>query len=67
MMYLLCVLLPPLAVFLTGRMGAFVVSLILTLFGWLPGVIHAFFVVSDAKADKRAKETVEAIERAQRR
>ena len=46
---------------------AFVVSLVLTLFGWLPGVIHAFFVVSDAKADKRAQATVEAIERAQRR
>ena len=66
MMYLLCVLLPPLAVFLTGRMGAFVVSLILTLFGWLPGIIHAFFVVSDAKADKRAQETIEAVRRAQR-
>ncbi len=63
MMYLLCVLLPPLAVFLTGRMGAFIISLILTLFGWLPGVIHAFFVVSDAKADQRARETIETIRR----
>ena len=65
MMYLLCVLLPPLAVLLTGRMGAFLVSLLLTLLGWLPGVIHAFFVVSDAKADARAKATIEAIRREQ--
>ena len=64
MMYLLCVLLPPLAVLLTGRIGAFIVSLLLTLLGWLPGVIHAFFVVSDAKADRRARETVEAVRRA---
>ena len=42
MHYLLCILLPPLAVLLTGRTGAFLVSLLLTLLGWLPGVIHAF-------------------------
>jgi uncharacterized membrane protein YqaE (UPF0057 family) len=53
MLFFLCVLLPPLAVFLTGRMGSFVLSLVLTLFGWLPGVIHAFFVVSDYKQEKR--------------
>ena len=65
MMYLLCVLLPPLAVFLTGRMGAFLVSLLLmvTLVGWPISVIHAFFVVSDAKADQRAQETIEKIRR----
>ena len=53
MHYLLCILFPPLAVLLTGRIGAFLVSLLLTLLGWLPGVIHAFFVVNDARAEKR--------------
>ena len=53
MLYLLCFLLPPLAVLLTGRLGAFMISLPLTLFGWLPGVIHAFFVVNDWKQEKR--------------
>ena len=53
MLYLLCLLLPPLAVLFTGRAGAFLVSLLLTLFGWLPGVIHAFFVVNDWKNEKR--------------
>lgn len=55
MRYLLCILLPPLAVLLTGRLGAFVVSLFLTLLGWLPGVIHAFFVVNDWKQEKRIR------------
>ena len=55
MHYLLCILFPPLAVLLTGRLGAFLVSLLLTLFGWLPGVIHAFFVVNDWKDEKRIR------------
>jgi len=39
-------LLPPLAVFLTVGLGLhFWISLVLTLFGWLPGVIHAFYVI----------------------
>ena len=55
MHYLLCILFPPLAVLLTGRIGAFVVSLLLTLLGWFPGVIHAFFVVNDARAERRMR------------
>ncbi len=50
-----CVVLPPVAVFMTGRMGNFLLSLLLTLLGWLPGVIHAFIVVSDYHAEKRAE------------
>jgi uncharacterized membrane protein YqaE (UPF0057 family) len=56
MLFFLCVLLPPLAVLLTGRMGSFLLSLLLTVLGWLPGVIHAFFVVSDYKQEKRLDE-----------
>jgi uncharacterized membrane protein YqaE (UPF0057 family) len=59
MHFVLCVLLPPLAVVLTGRMGSFLLSLVLTLFGWLPGVIHAFFVVSDYKNEKRLRKIAE--------
>src|SRR5205823_4876963 len=53
MLFFLCVVLPPLAVLLTGRIGSFFLSLLLTLLGWFPGVIHAFFVVSDYKNEKR--------------
>jgi len=56
MLFFLAVLLPPVAVLCTGRIGSFFLSLILTLFGWLPGVIHAFFVVSDYKNEQRIRE-----------
>ncbi|CAM4349295.1 YqaE/Pmp3 family membrane protein [Gillisia limnaea] len=39
------IILPPLAVFMKhGIGGTFFISLILTIIGWLPGVIHAFIV-----------------------
>lgn len=42
---ILNILLPPLAVYLNHGLGTtFLISLILTLIGWLPGVIHAFIV-----------------------
>jgi len=42
---ILNILLPPLAVFLKhGLGGTFLISLLLTIIGWLPGVIHAFIV-----------------------
>ena len=63
MHYLLCILFPPLAVLLTGRLGAFLVSLLLTLFGWLPGVIHAFFVVNDWKDEKRIRHLERELQR----
>lgn len=55
MIYLFCLVLPPVAVLFTGRLGSFILSLFLTLFGWLPGVIHAFFVVNDWKQEKRMR------------
>ncbi|WP_299392112.1 YqaE/Pmp3 family membrane protein [uncultured Gelidibacter sp.] len=42
---LLNIFLPPLAVFLKHGVGTtLLVSIILTLIGWIPGVIHAFIV-----------------------
>ncbi|WP_343487323.1 YqaE/Pmp3 family membrane protein [Allomuricauda sp. d1] len=42
---ILNILLPPLAVFLKHGLGTtFLLNLLLTLIGWLPGVIHAFYV-----------------------
>jgi len=39
------ILLPPLAVFMKHGLGStFLISLILTTIGWIPGVIHAFIV-----------------------
>lgn len=46
---------PPLAVLSTGKIMATFFNLILTLLFWVPGAIHAWGIVSDYKADKRAE------------
>jgi len=51
--YFFCVIFPPLSVLLTGRIASFFLSLILTLLGWIPGVIHACLVVSDYHEEQR--------------
>lgn len=51
--YFFCIFLPPLAVLLTGRIGSFFLSLLLTLLGYVPGVVHAILVVNDYHADQR--------------
>lgn len=54
-MYLLAILLPPLAVFLNQGFFAALFNLVLCLFGFIPGIVHALLVVSNSKADKRSK------------
>ena len=51
--YFFCVVLPPVAVLMTGRIFSFFLSLLLTLLGWVPGVIHACLVVNDYQAEHR--------------
>ncbi|MFC5196555.1 YqaE/Pmp3 family membrane protein [Bizionia hallyeonensis] len=42
---ILNILLPPLSVFMQKGLGsAFLISILLTIIGWIPGVIHAFIV-----------------------
>lgn len=42
---ILNILLPPVAVFMKHGVGStLLISIILTLIGWIPGVIHAFIV-----------------------
>jgi uncharacterized membrane protein YqaE (UPF0057 family) len=41
------IVLPPVGVFLAvGLSSAFIINVLLTLLGWLPGVIHALWVIS---------------------
>ena len=56
MLYLLAILLPPLAVLLTGRPFQALINLPLTLAFWFPGVLHAILVVNEHKADRRARK-----------
>ncbi|MFN3499946.1 MAG: YqaE/Pmp3 family membrane protein [Pannonibacter indicus] len=44
-MILLTIFLPPVAVLIKEGLGLqFLINILLTLIGWLPGVIHAFWV-----------------------
>jgi len=61
MRYLIAILLPPLAVFLCGKPLLTILNVILTLAFWIPGAVHALFVVHSHLADKRANEVIQAI------
>jgi uncharacterized membrane protein YqaE (UPF0057 family) len=62
MRYLLAIICPPLAVLFCGKPFQSLLNLLLTLCLWIPGVIHAFAVVSSHKADKRTDRVVKAIQ-----
>lgn len=63
MLYLLAIVLPPLAVFLCGKPVQGVLNILLTLLFWVPGIIHALFVVLSHKADQRMERLIKVMER----
>ena len=63
MRYFLCFICPPLAIFTTGKMGSFVLNVILTLFFWVPGIIHAILVVNKFYEDRRYRRLISAARR----
>ena len=45
-LYFLAVFLPPLAVFFkTGCGSSFLINILLSILGWIPGVIHAWWII----------------------
>lgn len=60
-MYLLAIFLPPIAVLLCGKWFQAILNFLLCLLLFIPGVIHAFLVVGEHKADKRAVRMANAI------
>lgn len=66
MKYLIAILLPPLAVLMCGKFFQFFLSIIFTICFWVPGIIHALFVVSSYEADKRNQKVIQAIREGQR-
>jgi uncharacterized membrane protein YqaE (UPF0057 family) len=45
--YILAIFVPPLGIFLTYGIGqTFVINVLLTLLGWVPGSIHAVWAIS---------------------
>ena len=63
MLYLLAILLPPLAVLLCGKPMQALLNCLLCLAVWIPGVIHAMLVVSSHQADKRQDRLIREMRR----
>jgi uncharacterized membrane protein YqaE (UPF0057 family) len=61
MLYLLAIVLPPLAVLICGKPGQAALNLVLTCLLWIPGVIHAFMVVNNHYADQRTSRVIKAM------
>ena len=66
MLYLLAIVAPPIAVLLTGRPMQALLNCLLTLLGWVPGIIHAILVVNEHKANKRADRLANRLTRDER-
>ena len=66
MLYLLAILLPPLAVLFCGKPFQALLNLIacVTLIGWIPGIIHACLVVSSHHTDQRNQRLIDTMRRA---
>jgi uncharacterized membrane protein YqaE (UPF0057 family) len=62
----LAILLPPLAVLLCGRADRLIVSVVLTLLFWIPGAIHAVWVVADTRSHRSERRVADAIRRKRR-
>jgi uncharacterized membrane protein YqaE (UPF0057 family) len=56
MLYLLAFLLPPMAVLMCGKPFQAILNVVLTLFFWVPGFIHACFVVNGHYHRQRLEE-----------
>ena len=65
MRYVLALFLPWLTFFTMGMVGSGIICLILqlTVIGWLPATIWAFFAINNYKADQRNEQLIRAIEK----
>ena len=63
MLYLLAIILPPVAVFACGKPVQAILNFGLSLCFWVPGAVHALFVVNNHLADKRAEKLIQVVSR----
>jgi uncharacterized membrane protein YqaE (UPF0057 family) len=65
MIYLVAILLPFLALMIRGKVWQGLLCLILqfTLIGWIPAAVWAVLVVNNDNAERRHRETIEALHR----
>ncbi len=62
MLYLVAILMPPLAVLLCGKPFQALLNVLLSLLVYFPGMIHAILVVNNYYADKRTQKIVKTLE-----
>jgi uncharacterized membrane protein YqaE (UPF0057 family) len=62
MRYLLAIVLPPVAVLSCGKPVQFLLNILLTLFFWVPGMLHAILVVHEHLEEKRTERLLHAIQ-----
>jgi uncharacterized membrane protein YqaE (UPF0057 family) len=60
MLYLVAVILPPLGVLLAGKPFQAIINIPLTVLFYVPGLLHAIFVVHNHYADQRTARIVRA-------
>ena len=61
MMFILCIILPPIAAAISGGFSSFLINLILTCFGWLPGIVHAIMVTNKSSVQEQNEEHITMI------
>lgn len=61
MRYVLAIILPPVAVLICGKPIQAVINFILTLLFWIPGMVHALFVVHTYYDEQRTERIIDAI------
>ncbi|MCY4652816.1 MAG: YqaE/Pmp3 family membrane protein [Dehalococcoidia bacterium] len=61
MLYLLAIILPPVAVLIAGKPFQALINVGLCILLIIPGIIHALLVVHNHYADKRANRIVDAM------
>ena len=63
MLYLVAVVVPPLAVLLAGKPFQALLNIPLTMLAYVPGLVHALFVVHNYYEDRRTERVIEAMRR----
>ncbi len=65
MLYILAILLPPLAVLLCGKPWQALLNIALSLMIYFPGMLHALFVVHNHYSDKRQERLIRELRKGQ--
>ena len=63
MMFILCIILPPIAAAISGGFSSIFINLIITCFGWLQGIIHTIMVTNKSIVQEKNEELISTLEK----